>query len=56
MWKYFRKRISFRFIVHMDHIKAIEGNRLKIGSHTTPVGRSGREKVFETILSNRIVK
>jgi len=44
------------YIVNMRHIKAIEGNQIKIGSHIIPVGRTGREKVFETILSNRIIK
>lgn len=43
------------YIVNIDSIKAIEGNLLNISTHKVPVARNLRDKVFNTILNNRLI-
>ena len=43
------------YVVNIKHIHSIEGNTLNIDSYKIPVARNQREKVFNIILSNRLI-
>ena len=43
------------YIVNIKHINSIEGNTFHIAGHEIPVARNMREKVFNTILNNRLI-
>ncbi len=49
-------KIHKSFIVSLSKIDSIEGNEIRIGSHTLPISRSIREEVMEKILQNRYLK
>lgn len=44
------------YIVNIDRVIAIEGNLLNINSHKIPVARNFRDKVYNLILNNRLIK
>lgn len=43
------------YIINAEHVSAIEGNMLKIGTHKIPVARNLREKIYNFILNNRLI-
>lgn len=49
-------RIHKSYIVSLSKIDSIEGNVIKIGSYSLPVGRTSREEVLNRILQNRYLK
>ncbi|HMH34515.1 MAG TPA: LytTR family DNA-binding domain-containing protein [Puia sp.] len=49
-------KIHKSYIVSIEKIDSIEGNEVKIGSHSLPISRSIKEEVMEKILQNRYLK
>ncbi|HTQ65802.1 MAG TPA: LytTR family DNA-binding domain-containing protein [Puia sp.] len=49
-------KIHKSFIVAIAKIESIEGNEIKIGSHSLPISRTSKEEVMEKILQNRYLK
>ena len=49
-------RVHKSFIVSLSKIDSIEGNELRIGGHTVPIGRTSREEVIGSILKGRYLK
>jgi DNA-binding LytR/AlgR family response regulator len=49
-------RVHKSFIVSLGKIDSIEGNELRIGGHTVPIGRTSREEVIGRILKGRYLK
>lgn len=43
------------YIVNTEHIQAIEGNQLEIGSHKVPIARNFRDKVFNEVIARNLV-
>jgi len=49
-------RVHKSFIVSLLKIDSIEGNMIRVGAHTLPIGRATREEVLNKILNNRFWK
>ncbi len=49
-------KIHKSYIVAVQKVECIEGNEIKIGSHTLPVSRTLREEVVQKILQNKLLK
>jgi len=49
-------RVHKSFIVSLPKIDSIEGNIIKIGSHSLPIGRGSKEDVLNRILQDRYWK
>jgi DNA-binding LytR/AlgR family response regulator len=49
-------KIHKSFIVSIGKIDAIEGNEIKIGSHSLPISRTSKDEVMEKIVKNRYLK
>lgn len=43
------------YIVNTEHIHAIEGNQLEIGSHKVPIARNLRDKIFNELIARNLV-
>lgn len=43
------------FIVNADHIQAIEGNIIEIGSHKIPVSRSFKDHIYNTYIEGHFI-
>ncbi|RBL92051.1 LytR/AlgR family response regulator transcription factor [Chitinophaga flava] len=44
------------YVVNIQHISAIEGNMLHMGSHQVPISKYQKEEVLEKIVNNRLLK
>ena len=49
-------KIHKSFIVAISKIESIEGNEIRIGSHSLPISRTSKDAVMERILQNRYLK
>lgn len=44
------------FIVAMNKVESIEGNEIKIGSHSISISRTEKETVMERLIQNKLLK
>lgn len=49
-------KIHKSYIVAMQKVDCIEGNEVKIGTHSLPISRSIKEEVIQKILQNKLLK
>jgi DNA-binding LytR/AlgR family response regulator len=47
-------RIHKSYIVSIDKIESIEGNELKIQSHSIPISRNYRDQLMEQVVKNKL--
>lgn len=49
-------KVSRSYIVAISKIDKINGNEIKIGSHSVPIGRAMKEEVLNTIFKNKLLR
>jgi len=49
-------KVSRSYIIAISKIDKINGNEIKIGTHSIPIGRAMKEEVLNTIFKNKLLK
>lgn len=49
-------KVSRSYIIPIAKIDRINGNEIKIGSHSIPIGRAMKEEVLNTIFKNKLLR
>ncbi len=49
-------KVHKSYIVAANKVETIEGNDIRIGTHSIPISRNTKEEVLEKILQNRLLK
>ena len=48
------QQVHKSYLINLEKIEMIDGNRIIVGRHTVPVARNFREEVFARILKNTL--